>query len=312
MPDELSRRGFLKVASVLALTANVSAGPVRPAKIGFGFSLYGMRTLKVIPALRVCADIGYSGVELACLKDWPCAPEALRQPERTALRSELDGLGLELPALMENLNLLATDEQHRSNLERLKHACQLGHDLSPDEPPIVETVLGGKPDQWEAVREPMVANLREWEKVAAAHQTVIAIKAHAMEALHTPQDAKWLAEQVESPWIRLAFDYSHFQRQHLTLRDSLATMLPQTVFVHVKDNLTTDGKTEFILPGDAGDIDYAEYLKQLRDGGYRGAFVVEVSGQVSSKAGYDPIAAATRCYKNLRPAFVKAGLRAEA
>lgn len=312
MPDQLTRRGFLQAASALALSATVSAAPALPAKIGFGFSLYGMKSLKVIPALRVCADIGYSGVELACLKDWPCAPDALRPAERTALRSELDGLGLELPALMENLVLLAPDEQHRTNLERLKNVCQLGHDLSPDAPPIVETVLGGKPDQWETAREQMVAKLREWEKVAAAHQTLVAIKAHAMGALHTPQDAKWMVEQIGSPWIRLVFDYSHFQRQHLTLKDSLAAMLPQTAFVHVKDNLTSEGKTEFVLPGDAGDIDYSEYLKQLRDGGYRGAFVVEVSGQVSSKPGYDPIAAAKRCYKNLQPAFVKAGLRVEA
>lgn len=312
MPDQLTRRGFLQAASALALSATVSADSALPAKIGFGFSLYGMKSLKVIPALRVCADIGYSGVELACLKDWPCAPEALRPAERAALRSELDGLGLELPALMENLILLVPDEQHRTNLERLKNVCQLGHDLSPDVPPIVETVLGGKPDQWETVREQMVAKLREWEKVAAAQQTVVAIKAHAMGTLHTPQDARWLVEQIGSPWIRLVFDYSHFQRQHLTLKDSLAAMLPLTTFVHVKDNLTTEGKTEFILPGDAGDIDYSEYLKQLRDGGYRGAFVVEVSGQVSNKPGYDPIAAAKRCYKNLQPAFVKAGLRVEA
>jgi sugar phosphate isomerase/epimerase len=312
LPDQFTRRGFLQAAGAMALSAAASAAPSLPAKIGFGFSLYGMKSLKVIQALRVCADIGYSSVELACLKDWPCAPESLHKPERAALRTELEGLALDLPCLMENLTLLAADEQHRTNLERLKNVCQLGHDLSPDAAPIVETVLGGKPDQWETVREQMVVKLREWEKVAASQQTVVAIKAHVLGALHTPQDAKWLVQQVGSPWIRLVYDYSHFQRQHLTLKESLATMLPQTAFVHVKDNLTTDGKTEFVLPGDAGDIDYTEYLKQLRDAGYRGALVVEVSGQVSNKPGYDPIAAAKRCYKNLQPAFVKAGLRVEA
>jgi sugar phosphate isomerase/epimerase len=312
LPDQFTRRGFLQTAGAMALSAAASAAPSLPAKIGFGFSLYGMKSLKVIQALRVCADIGYSSVELACLKDWPCAAESLHKAERATLRAELEGLALDLPCLMENLTLLAPDEQHRANLERLKNVCQLGHDLSPDVTPIVETVLGGKPDQWEAVREQMVVKLREWEKVAASQQTVVAIKAHVLGALHTPQDAKWLVQQIGSPWIRLVYDYSHFQRQHLTLKESLETMLPETAFVHVKDNLTTDGKTEFVLPGDAGDIDYTEYLKQLRDAGYRGALVVEVSGQVSNKPGYDPIAAAKRCYKNLQPAFVKAGLRVEA
>ncbi len=323
----ITRRGFLAttVASGLAWTGTtalaappigIASGgwvlvPVDPPKIGFGFSLYGMKSLKVSAALNVCADIGYSGVELACLKDWPCDPATLTKPDRESLRAELVDLSLDLPALMENLVLLVPDEQHRTNLERLKNVSQLGHDLSPDAPPVVETVLGGKPEEWNAVKDRMVERLADWAKVAASEKTVVAVKAHAFGTLHTPEAAKWLVKQVDSPWIRLVFDYSHFQRQQLDLKESLKTMLPETVFIHIKDNLTTAGKTEFALPGDAGDIDYTEYLKQLRDGGYRGAVVVEVSGQVSGKPGYDPIAAAKRCYKNIQPAFVKAGLRIE-
>ena len=158
----------------------------------------------------------------------------------------------------------------------------------------------------------MVAALRDWERVALSHKTVIAIKAHISGALHTPQDAGWLVQQLESPWIRLVFDYSHFQRQKFDLKESLTAMIRETVFVHIKDNITFDGKTEFALPGDAQDIDYAEYLSLLRNGGYRGAVIVEVSSQVSGKPGYDPIEAAKHCYANIQPAFVKAGLRAEA
>ena len=312
-PELITRRGFLALTAaagcVVPALDCLSAEP--PARMGFGFSLYGMKTLKVSQALKVCADIGYSGVELACLKDWPCDPAALQKADRDSLRSELNDLALDLPSLMDNLVLVVPDELHRANLERLKHLCQLGHDLSPGAPPLVETVLGGKPDEWNAVRDRMVERLREWEQVAASRKTVIAIKAHAFGALHTPHDALWLVDQINSPWIRLVFDYSHFQRQGLVLQESLGKALPRTVFVHIKDNVTTGGKTEFALPGAAGDIDYVQYLVQLRDGGYRGAVVVEVSAQVSGKAGYDPIAAAVQCYKNIQPAFVKAGLRLE-
>ena len=311
--DPITRRCFLTLTAAaggLACAGELAWAAPSP-KIGFGFSLYGMKSLKVSQALKICADIGYSGVELACLKDWPCDPAALKRADRDSLRSELNDLALDLPGLMENLTLFVPDEQHRTNLERLKSVCQLGHDLSPDAPPVIETVLGGKPTEWPDVRDRMVEKLRDWEKIAAAQKTVVAIKAHAFGALHTPQDALWLVKQIGSPWIRLVFDYSHFQRQQLILKESLAAMLHETVFVHIKDNLTTEGKTEFALPGDAGDIDYVEYLKQLRDGGYRGAVVVEVSAQVSGKPGYDPIAAAKRCYRNIQPAFVKAGLRIE-
>ena len=310
----LPRRTILSLA--IAGAASVLGGKsllaVAPARIGFGYSLYGMKVLKTFDALRICADIGYSGVELACLKDWPCDPVLLKKADRDAMRAELTDLALDLPCLMDNLTLLAPQDRHQENLERLKRACELGHDLSPDAQPLFETVLGGKPDEWVTVREKMVERLRDWEKVAAAHKTIVAVKAHAFGALHTPKDAKWLVQQLNSPWIRLVFDYSHFQRQQLALKESLAEMLAETVFVHVKDNIKSGDKTEFALPGDGGDIDYAEFLSLLVAGGYHGSVVVEVSGQVSGKPGYDPIAAAKHCYAKLQPAFVKAGLRIQA
>ena len=309
----IPRREFLQAsatsAALAALGAKAIAAP--PARIGFGFSLYGMRSLQVAEALKACAEIGYSGVELACLKDWPCDAAALTRADRAAVRSQLNDLALDLPGLMENLGLAVSAAQHQTNLERLKAVCELAHDLAPDEPPVIETVLGGKPTEWDSVRDKMVIALRDWERVASSHKTVVAIKAHISGALHTPQDAKWLVQQIDSPWIRLVYDYSHFQRQKLDLKESLTAMIRETVFVHIKDNITTDGKTEFALPGEAHDIDYAEYLTLLRNGGYRGAVVVEVSAQVFGKPGYDPVAAAKRCYANIQPAFIKAGLRAE-
>ena len=309
----ISRREFLQTTAAFAgmATLGTSTFAAPPARIGFGFSLYGMRSLKVAEALKVCADIGYSGVELACLKDWPCDAAVLTKADRATLLSQLNDLALDLPSLMENLGLAVPDAQHQTNLERLKAVCELAHDLAPTELPVIETVLGGKPTEWESLRDKMVVALKDWERVAASHKTVVAIKAHISGALHTPQDAKWLVQQIDSPWIRLVYDYSHFQRQKLDLKESLTAMIRETVFVHIKDNLTTDGKTEFALPGDARDIDYAEYLTLLRNGGYRGAVVAEVSAQVSGKPGYDPVAAAKRCYANIQPAFIKAGLRAE-
>jgi len=312
-PPPFSRREFLQFAAAATGLAvlGTEAGAAPPSRIGFGFSLYGMRTLKVAEALKACAEIGYSGVELACLKDWPCDAASLTKADRATLRSQLNDLALDLPSLMENLGLVVSDTQHQTNQERLKAACELAHDLAPNNPPLIETVLGGKPAEWEQLRDKMAVALQDWERVARSHKTVVAIKAHISGALHTPADAKWLVQQVNSPWIRLAYDYSHFQRQQFNLAESLATMLSESVFVHIKDNLTVGGKTEFALPGDARDIDYAEYLTLLKNGGYRGAVVVEVSAQVFNKPGYDPLDAAKRSYANIQPAFLKAGLRAE-
>ena len=50
-------------------------------------------------------------------------------------------------------------------------------------------------------------------------------------------------------------------------------------------------------------IDYAEYVKRLSAAQYAGPVVVEVSGMISNKPGFDPVAAATKSYANLANAF---------
>lgn len=44
----------------------------------------------------------------------------------------------------------------------------------------------------------------------------------------------------------------------------------------------------------------------LADGGYRGPLVVEVSGRISGKPGYDPVAVAEKCYTAMAEALEKA------
>ena len=39
-------------------------------KIGFGFGTYGMQSLKTEDAIRVCAEVGYDGIEFALLSGW--------------------------------------------------------------------------------------------------------------------------------------------------------------------------------------------------------------------------------------------------
>ncbi len=55
---------------------------------------------------------------------------------------------LKLTALMENLLPAVADRQHKVALDRLRRVLELGHDLAPDQPPLVQTVLGsGKWDE---------------------------------------------------------------------------------------------------------------------------------------------------------------------
>lgn len=290
----LSRREWF-AASAAALL------PSEPS-IALGFSLYGMKSLTLAEAIKACAAIGYDGVELALMPGYAAEPKRLAAADRKTLRMQLTDANRKLHGLMENLAEPAADADHVKNLDRLKAAAELGHALSPDAPPPIETILGGKPADWDKVKDRLVERLGDWAKIAADAKTVIAVKPHVGNALHLPTDAVWLVKQVNSPWLKLAYDFSHYILRGLKLGDTMDAILPHTAFIHVKDAKGSAEKFEFLLPGEHG-IDYADYAKRLRTAKCRVPVVVEVSGMISNRAGYDPVQAAKTSYKNLTTGF---------
>ena len=83
-------------------------------------------------------------------------------------------------------------------------------------------------------------------------------------------------------------------------------LLPRTKFIHVKDATGDASKYQFLLPGE-GHTDYLKYFTALKQHGYQGPVGVEVSGQIFNKPGYEPIAAAKKCYAVLAGALAKVG-----
>lgn len=295
----LSRRAFLQLvatASASAVTKTVAAEP----KLELGFSLYGMKALPLADALRACAEIGYQHVELPLNPGFPTELAALTDEKRRELRELLAKHRLRASALMLNLSLAATDAQHADNVTRITAAGKLALELDTARPPIIETVLGGKPAEWEMLKEKMAERLRGWAQAAAEAKTAVALKAHVGSAVNSPERLLWLLEQVKSPALAVGYDYSHFELAGLKLDETLRALLPQSRFIHVKDTKGDSAKFEFLLPGQ-GHTDYAAYFTLLRERGYRGPIVVEVSAQVFNKPGYDPVQAARESYAALAP-----------
>lgn len=308
----LSRRSFIATSAAAALLSRRAlADDSAPRTIGLGFSLYGMKSLTIADALKTCAEIGYDCVELPVMADWPADSATLDGDARMEMRRQLATRGLRLSALMENLPIQGDDAQRAANLERLKLAAQFARDLAPvdenGQAPLIETILGGKPGEFDAVKEQFVLRLKEWAMVMEGHKIELAIKAHVSNATQRPEQLLWLLEQVASRWLVAAYDYSHFQLQDLKMAATMDALLPRARFIHVKDTEHAAGKRGFLLPGE-GSIDYAEYFKLLAGSEYRSDVVVEVSGQVFNKPGYDPAAAARKCYNHLAPAMKAAGI----
>lgn len=309
-----SRRNFFRAAAAIAgwtlICSKRASAAAAPQTTGLGFSLYGMKTIPIGAALKALMEIGYDCTELPVMPDWPAESAKLTAEGRRAIKAQLDQRGIKLSAIMENLPTVGDDAQHRANLERLRRAAEVARDLAPggEKPaPLIETILGGKAGEFEIVKGRLVDCLGDWAKVAADAQVVVAVKAHIGNATQRPEQLLWLLDQVASPWLKAAYDYSHFQLQELALADTMDAVIPRSVFIHVKDTEHAQVKRGFLLPGE-GTIDYVQMFKRLAASEYRGDVVVEVSGQLSNKPGYDPLAAASKCYNHLANAFVQANL----
>jgi inosose dehydratase len=264
-----------------------------------------MKSVPLEMALRACAEIGYSDVEFALNPGYPTEPSSFGPLARQQTRSLLKELNLQLPSLMVLMHLVADDQAHQRSLDLIASAAEMAHGLVPENPPILETILGGTSGKWEAQKVAMVERLGDWANAANRHQIRIALKAHVSSAVNSPDRLLWLLEQVPSDNLAVVYDYSHFQLQGIGLEDSLRSLLPKTKFIHVKDSVGELGKFQFVLPG-FGQTDYGAYFDLLRILGYSGPVCVEVSGQVFNKAGYDPIAAAKECHIRLSRGLEKA------
>lgn len=297
----MNRRQFIATTATGTAGYALCAKPIATTNsLTLGFSLYGMKTLKTNEALRHLSSIGYDSVEF-CLNDgWDAAPKNLTAKRRKALRALLEEFDLKLTALMININLHG---DQKANQAKIKEAAEIGHALSPKAPPIIETVGGG--GNWEAVKNQFRDNLGHWADTAKASKTIVCLKPHRGGAVNHPKDAVWLAQQINSPWLKLAYDYSHFAHRDISLDDSLKQMIPHTRFIHVKDTIIKDGRPRFVIPGASGQIDYRKLISKAFELGYRGDINAEISGQVWSQKGYDPISTAKASYRNLSPAFTQ-------
>ncbi len=302
--SHIPRRMFLRSALAAPLALAAKTGTT----IGLGMGTYGMKTMSTNAALRAIAETGYDGVELALMPGYATEPKLLSAGDRQTVRRQLSDLGLALPSLLESLPITGKAEKRATNIERLKQAMGLAHDLAPSKPPVVETILGYKTSEWDAVKDGMVDELKDWAKLAESNKITICFKPHAGQAVHTPERALWLVHAVNSLNFRIIYDYSHFSLEGVSLEGSMKECLPYAPFIHIKDAAGTPDKHDYLLPGD-GKTDYVHYFKLLKENGYHGFVVVEISSMVFSKPGYQPLPAVRLCYERMAPAFVKAGLK---
>ena len=260
---------------------------------------YGMQSLTLEDAVREVAAIGFGGFELCAIPQWDSTPSRMDHNRRKAVRSLLESTSLRLVTVMEDLPPQADEGKHAQSQERLKAAIELGRDLSPAKPALVQTVLGG--GKWDEVKNMFRDRVGDWAKLAEELDATVCIKPHRFGAMSTPAQAAWIIQQLgNTARIRIVYDYSHYAFRDLSIADTVQQGQKLIAYVAMKDAVQSGDKVSFALPGETKTIDHAAIAHTLAASGYRGDFCCEVSGQVSSKPGYDPVSAARACFENMK------------
>ncbi len=185
----ISRRAALAgFAAATALGAPaLQSAQADNAKIGLGFSLYGLPKWSLSDGIKLCAATGYDSVELVLMSTYPSEPKQLTKSARATLRKQLADSKLVVSGLMDNLPVQADEAKHREHLDRIEAAAELAHDLAPAAPPPLETIIGGKPGQWDEFKQLATDRIAAWAKVAEQAKLVVCVKPHAGGALNRPR-----------------------------------------------------------------------------------------------------------------------------
>lgn len=308
-----TRRQFLHLTASAFVTAptfsSLYAAESAPAKSAkprpLGFSLYGMKSLPQLDALDHLARIGYRHVEFCAIPGFPSEPAIFSAESRRAVRQRLHDHGMTPCAVMLSLNLAGDARAHTLNLEKIKAAGELARQLDEKNPPVIETVMGGKPEAWDTTKSELAARLRAWGEAAAANGITLCAKGHADNAVNTPERLLWILQQSDHPNLAANYDYSHYQYEGRDLEGSLRQLRPYIRFIAMKDVIIGQKPARFLLTGESGQIDYAHYFRLLDELKYTGPTVVEVSSQISGKPGYDPVQAAAKTFANLSAALAQ-------
>lgn len=308
----VSRRNWIKTG----LLAAPAAGIVSANEGGCGIAIgtYGLQSMPLAEAIQLIAKNGFNALEITVFPGTTGDPaEFLKTKEQiAAVRGQIAESGLRLSALMCDLKPEEDDQKHLEQLSELRTLIELARALSPDDPPILQTILGGK--DWEKSKDLFRDRLADWNRVLADLKGYLSIKPHRSHAMSVPEDAAWLLDQLGNPRrLRMVYDFSHyaFLEPKREIVETVEIALPITNYVAVKDAVEVDGKVRFALAGESGSWDHADIIKALYEGGYRGDFCCEVSSQIwRNDPTYDPASATALCYQNLKSAFDRAGVAA--
>ena len=266
-----------------------------------GYSTYALGMVDPFEAVRKSREIGYEAIEICVKDEWPTFPARFGSSEQKKLGALCRELGFPSPILFGNINVCASgDDGQSAMLGDAKAKFVLAQNMHYDDTPIlVTTTAGHDAPAWDTGKEQIRDSFLRLADLAAEHDAIIAIEAHAGTDFETPEKAVWIIEQTQHPNLKLDLDISHFYVEGAEVVHSVDLCAPHSAMVHIKDGTKDEEGIHYCLTG-AGTIDIPLFMTALRNNGLEDMPVyAEVSMQQSGQPDYDPWWTAQFCYDAL-------------
>jgi inosose dehydratase len=274
-----------------------------------GYCTWGMPTVPADTFIPFLAKLGYTGVELTVIPGYTTELSRLDRAERRRIAQMLKDYQLELPAIAGQTSMIERDpDLAATNWARLTGAVDLATEWDINgTPPAVDTTVGGTSGDWDKLKPLLFERMGELVRYGEQRGVVIAAEPHVANMLDSIDRVLELINAIDSPFLKLNFDISHFNVQGVPIAESVAALAPYTVHTHVKDELGVVPDYQFLIPGE-GEFNYVDYLHAMAAAGYDDYITAEISIMVQRRPNYDPLAAAEQTYNTLAKAFDQAGM----
>lgn len=266
----------------------------------YGYSTYALKMVDPFEAVQKIRDTGYEALEICVRDGYPTAPGVFGVDQQRKLAAASQKLGFPSPILFGAINVCAPESGREAAMKdaiaKFRFARELHYD---DTPTLITTTAGHDIVGWDPGKEDVRDAFLRLADVAAEHDVIIAIEAHAGTVFELPEKAVWMMEQTRHPNLKLDLDVSHFYVEGSDVVHSVDICATYAAMVHIKDGEKVDGVHRFSLTG-SGNIDIEGFMRAMKRNGIDHLPInVEVSVHQSQEPDYDPWWAAKFSYDAL-------------
>lgn len=218
-------------------------------------------------ALEGIAKAGFTHVELSAVEGWTeHVPLDATDAQIAEIQAQMDRLGLK-PSALSGHSDLTTEHGVIVGKKAVDLCVKLGLTL-------MNTAIGGHYSEDEN-KDAFMENIHELADYAADRGIVIGLEVHG-DIMASGELSVPLIREINRPNVGINYDTANCVFYgDVQAVDDLKPALPYLVHIHLKDKI--GGKKEWNFPGiGEGEVDFAEILRILDEGGYTAPFSVEI------------------------------------